>query len=127
MPRTLRLIGVRVVSSGFRSVPESYALAFNSICTNCVKAGETATARTLAALPEGSRIVDYTSLGVIIGDVPVATRTVLAGTGKVSQREWDLPAHVMVYYAIGLALYMQSSYRECCGVCSKRIRRSRSR
>ena len=27
-------------------------------------------------------------------------------------RERDLPAHVVVYYAIALALYMQSSYRE---------------
>lgn len=33
-------------------------------------------------------------------------------TGKASQRERDLPAHVVVYYAIALALYMQSSYRE---------------
>jgi hypothetical protein len=37
---------------------------------------------------------------------------VLAATGKASQRERDLPAHVVVYYAIALALYMQSSYRE---------------
>jgi len=29
-----------------------------------------------------------------------------------SLRERDLPAHVVVYYAIALALYMQSSYRE---------------
>ena len=36
----------------------------------------------------------------------------LAATGKASQRERDLPAHVVVYYAIALALYMQSSYRE---------------
>jgi hypothetical protein len=39
-------------------------------------------------------------------------RAVLAATGKASQRERDLPAHVVVYYAIALALYMQSSYRE---------------
>ena len=31
---------------------------------------------------------------------------------KASQRERDLPAHVVVYYAIALGLYMQSSYRE---------------
>jgi Insertion element 4 transposase N-terminal/Transposase DDE domain len=37
---------------------------------------------------------------------------VLAATGTASQRERDLPAHVVVYYAIALALYMQSSYRE---------------
>ncbi len=39
-------------------------------------------------------------------------RSVLAATGKASLRERDLPAHVVVYYAIALALYMQSSYRE---------------
>jgi len=39
-------------------------------------------------------------------------RSVLVATGRASQRERDLPAHVVVYYAIALALYMQSSYRE---------------
>jgi hypothetical protein len=76
-------------------------------------AGETAMARTLAALPEGSRITDYISLGVITKTFPLKrVRSVLAATGKASQRERDLPAHVVVYYAIALALYMQSSYRE---------------
>jgi hypothetical protein len=37
---------------------------------------------------------------------------ILAATGKASKRERDLPAHVMVYYAIALALYMGSSTRE---------------
>ncbi|HTC79550.1 MAG TPA: IS4 family transposase, partial [Terriglobales bacterium] len=66
-----------------------------------------------AALPEGSRITDYISLGVITKTFPLKrVRAVLAATGKASQRERDLPAHVVVYYAIALALYMQSSYRE---------------
>ena len=70
-------------------------------------------ARTLAALPEGSRITDYVSLGVITKTFPLKrVRSVLAATGRASQRERDLPAHVVVYYAIALALYMQSSYRE---------------
>ena len=70
-------------------------------------------ARTLATLPEGSRITDYVSLGVITKTFPLErVRAVLASTGKSSQRERDLPAHVVVYYAIALALYMQSSYRE---------------
>ena len=70
-------------------------------------------ARTRARLPEGSRITDYVSLGVIAKTFPLErVRAVLAATGKVSQRERDLPAHVVVYYAIALALYMQSSYRE---------------
>jgi hypothetical protein len=37
---------------------------------------------------------------------------VLSNTGKSSIRQRDLPAHVVVYYVIALALYMQSSYRE---------------
>ncbi len=70
-------------------------------------------ARMLATLPEGSRITDYVSLGVITKTFPLErVRSVLAVTGKASQRERDLPAHVVVYYAIALALYMQSSYRE---------------
>ena len=70
-------------------------------------------ARTVARLPEGSRITDYVSLGVIAKSFPLArVRAVLASTGKASVRERDLPAHVMVYYAIALALYMQSSYKE---------------
>jgi hypothetical protein len=39
-------------------------------------------------------------------------RHVLAATGKAGERERDLPAHVMVYYAIALALYMTASTRE---------------
>ena len=70
-------------------------------------------ARTLATLPDGSRITDYMSLGVITKTFQLErVRAVLAATGKTSQRERDLPAHVIVYYAIALALYMQSSYRE---------------
>src|SRR6266849_7991970 len=76
-------------------------------------AGEQAMARTIAALPEGSRITDYISLGVITKTFPLKrVRAVLAATGTASVRERDLPAHVVVYYAIALALYMQSSYRE---------------
>ena len=70
-------------------------------------------ARTVATLPKGSRITDYVNLGVITKTFPLErVRSVLAATGKASQRERDLPAHVVVYYAIALALYMQSSYRE---------------
>lgn len=70
-------------------------------------------ARSVATLPEGSRITDYISLGVIAKTFPLARiRTVLAAAGKGSIRERDLPAHVVVYYVIALALYMHSSYRE---------------
>jgi hypothetical protein len=70
-------------------------------------------ARTIAALPAGSRITDYISLGVIAKFFPVEkVRGVLEKTGRASVRERDLPAHVVVYYVIALALYMRSSYRE---------------
>ncbi len=70
-------------------------------------------ARTVAGLPKGSRITDYISLGFLVKTFPLAkVKSVLAGTGRCSVRERDLPAHVVVYYVIALALYMQSSYRE---------------
>ncbi len=70
-------------------------------------------ARTVAKLPAGSRITDYISLGVIAKFFPRRTvDAVLEKTGRVSIRERDLPAHVVVYYVIALALYMQCSYRE---------------
>jgi hypothetical protein len=37
---------------------------------------------------------------------------VLQQTNRASIRERDLPAHVVIYYVIALALYMRSSYRE---------------
>jgi hypothetical protein len=39
-------------------------------------------------------------------------REILNQTRRASIRERDLPAHVVVYYVIALALYMRSSYRE---------------
>ena len=70
-------------------------------------------ARTVAALPKGTRITDYISLGVIAKTFPLTqVRSVLARTAKASIRQRDLPAHVVVYYVIALALYMHSSYRE---------------
>src|SRR6476620_9831109 len=70
-------------------------------------------ARTIATLPAGSRITDYISLGVIAKFFPLEkVRGVLEKTDRASVRERDLPAHVVVYYVIALALYMRSSYRE---------------
>jgi hypothetical protein len=75
-----------------------------------------------AGLPAGVRVSDHISLGVIAKTFPpdlaqIASRfrwvqQVLAETGKASERERDLPAQVMVYYAIAMALYMGSSTRE---------------
>jgi len=64
-------------------------------------------------LPAGSRITDYISLGVIARTFPLtAIHSVLAKTKKTSIRQRDLPAHVVIYYVIALALYMHSSCRE---------------
>jgi enoyl-CoA hydratase/carnithine racemase len=70
-------------------------------------------ARTVASLPAGSRITDYISLGVVAKYFPrEKVDAVLKETRRASVRERDLPAHVVVYYVIALALYMRSSYRE---------------
>src|SRR3954454_7949547 len=70
-------------------------------------------AQASAGLPAGIRVSDHISLGVIARTFPCdQVRQVLAETGRASERERDLPAHVMVYYAIALALYMDSGTRE---------------
>ena len=69
--------------------------------------------RTVASLPAGSRITDYISLGVVARCFPrEKVAEILRRTERASVRERDLPAHVVVYYVIALALYMRSSYRE---------------
>ena len=69
--------------------------------------------RTVASLPAGSRITDYISLGVVARCFPrEKVDEVLRQTERTSIRERELPAHVVVYYVIALALYMRSSYRE---------------
>ncbi len=70
-------------------------------------------ARSTAEIPKGSRITDFISLGVISKTFPMSTiQAILDKTGKASQRQRELPAHVVIYYVIALALYMQVSCRE---------------
>lgn len=70
-------------------------------------------ARMKAELPQGARITDHISLGVIAKTFPAAAvKEVLQRYGREGQRERDLPGHVVVYYVIALALYMQASCRE---------------
>jgi Insertion element 4 transposase N-terminal/Transposase DDE domain len=70
-------------------------------------------ARAAAGLPAGIRVSDHISLGVIARTFPCdQVRQVLAETGRASERERDLPAHVMAYYAIALALHAGSGTRE---------------
>src|SRR3954462_11977928 len=72
-----------------------------------------AMAQASAGLPAGIRVSDHISLGVIARTFPISeVRQVLAETGRASERERDLPAHVMVYYAIALALYAGAGTRE---------------
>ena len=70
-------------------------------------------ARKPARLPNGARISDYVSLGVLTTTVPAALiDAVLADTGRQSRRYRQLPARLVVYYVMALALYAQASYGE---------------
>jgi hypothetical protein len=70
-------------------------------------------ARTAARLPDGARITDYISLGVVAKTFgPEKIKRILVETGKQSVRERALPAQVAMYYSIALALYMQVSCKE---------------
>lgn len=70
-------------------------------------------ARTAAGLPAGSRVTDFISVGVLASRFPrELVDRVLADTGRESRRQRQLPAHVVVYYVIALALFMSVSYGE---------------
>jgi hypothetical protein len=70
-------------------------------------------ARKPAGVPNGARISDHVTLGVLTATVPAGLiDAVLADTGRQSRRQRQLPARVMVYYVIALALYAQASYGE---------------
>ena len=66
-----------------------------------------------AELPKGTRLTDFISLGVLAKTFPRhLIDEILRETKKTSERQRDLPAHVMVYYVIALPLFMQVSCRE---------------
>jgi hypothetical protein len=70
-------------------------------------------ARTPARLPNGTRISDHVTLGVLTTTVPAGLiDAVLADTGRQSRRQRQLPARLVVYYVMALALYAQASYGE---------------
>ena len=70
-------------------------------------------AGTEATLPGGIRVADHISLGVLTASVPLdVVHAVLQETDRASERERALPAHVMVYYCIAMALYAEVSTRE---------------
>src|ERR671911_338910 len=70
-------------------------------------------ARTPARLPNGTRLSDYVILGVLTTTVPAGLiDAVLADTGRQSRRQRQLPARLVVYYVMAMALYAQASYGE---------------
>jgi hypothetical protein len=70
-------------------------------------------ARTAARLEDGTRISDYITLGAVARMFPAErVEASLRSTGKTSQRQRDLPAHVVVYYVIALALFSSASCTE---------------
>lgn len=70
-------------------------------------------ARTLDELPKGIRLTDHIGLGVIAKTFPRdRVDAALERTGRMSKRQRDLPAHVVIYYVIALVLYMNVSYKE---------------
>lgn len=69
--------------------------------------------RTAAVLSEGLRISDILSMGLLASRIPrKAVMQALEDTGRQSKRIRKLPAHVMVYYVIAMALYMNVAYEE---------------
>lgn len=70
-------------------------------------------ARTPATFADGSRVTDFIGLGVVTKEFPLARiHAILKDTGTASKRHRALPAHVVMYYVIALALFMQVSYGE---------------
>lgn len=70
-------------------------------------------ARTVAGLPRGVRVSDHVTLGALTTTVPAALiDAVLADTDRQSVRQRSLPARLVVYYVLALALYGQASYGE---------------
>lgn len=70
-------------------------------------------ARTSKLRHEGDRLTDLINIGVLTKQFPLGkVKAVLEETGRSSQRQRDLPAHVVVYYVITLALYRQEGMRE---------------
>ncbi|MYG26551.1 MAG: IS4 family transposase [Boseongicola sp. SB0677_bin_26] len=70
-------------------------------------------ARTAATFTGGTRLSDYLSVSVIARVYPrEAVRAALRSLGRDSRRRRDLPAEVMVYYVIAMALFRTVSARE---------------
>lgn len=70
-------------------------------------------ARVSKVRHEGDRLTDLMNIGVLTTRLPLdQVHEVLRSTGKASRRLRDLPAHVMMYYVVALALYRAEGSRE---------------
>jgi hypothetical protein len=70
-------------------------------------------ARSPKHLPNGNRITDELAMGILAKTYPTPrVQEILRQQGKASKRERELPAHLMVYYVMGLGLWMGASCRE---------------
>jgi hypothetical protein len=70
-------------------------------------------ARTAAGFPEGTRVSDYITVGVVAEKIPATrVRQVLREVDRESRRIRKLPAHLVVYYVIALAIFRDVSYGE---------------
>jgi hypothetical protein len=70
-------------------------------------------ARTRKVRQEADRLTDLMNIGVLTTRFPLdQIRAVLKETGRESQRERALPAHVVMYYVIALGLYRPQDTRE---------------
>src|SRR3972149_6369078 len=82
-------------------------------CDRPQSGGGTEMARRAATLPNGARVTDFISLGVVADAFPLArVHEILRETRTASKRQRALPAHVVVYYVLALALFMQVAYGE---------------
>ena len=62
---------------------------------------------------KGPRLTDLIGLGVLTQYIPLKkVEEALEATGRQSQRQRQLPARVMVYYVLALALFMEVGYGE---------------
>lgn len=70
-------------------------------------------ARTAKRITNGLRIAEALSVGVLGRAFPRSqVRKILEATGRRSVRQRDLPMDVMVYYVIGLGLFLPAAYEE---------------
>jgi hypothetical protein len=71
----------------------------------------------------GGRLTDWISLGVLASSVPRdAVDAAVAAAGKGAKRsDGKLPPHVMVYFAMALALFAEEDYGPAAAGAARRL------